>query len=98
MKRESLMLYPNCKEMTWKDARTIRARNAKNGYGITYAEMKRLAKAHEKARKSGDVRTMEKIEYRLTDINFHHECARMHHAEYIELAKEFEEDTMNAPF
>ena len=76
------MIYPNCKAMTFEDARKMDALNRKNGYGISYAELKRLGTLHEKARKAGNIRTMEKIEYRLTDINFHSECAMLNAGDY----------------
>lgn len=82
------MIYPNYKAMTYDDARAMNAINRKNGYGISYAELKRLGSAHRIARQAGNVRVMEKIEYRLTDINFHHECSLLHNGEYDTLANE----------
>lgn len=84
------MIYPNCKAMTFDDARHMNALNAKNGYGISSSQLKRLLIAHRKARLSDDFRTMEKIEYRLTDINFHHESALLFRGEYETLKKELE--------
>ena len=80
--------YPGSAAMTWADVRAIDALNRKNGYGISYRELKGLCTRHQRARESGDVRTMEKIEYRLTDINFHHECGMMARGEYAELREE----------
>ena len=81
-------VYEGCKEMTYGDARHAQSINRKNDYGISYAQLKALCTRHEKARKINDIRTMEKIEYRLTDINFHYECGMMHHGEYEKLREE----------
>ena len=76
------MIYPGYTAMTTADARAAEQMNQKNGWGITYADLLRLGRRHETARAAGDVRTMEKIEYRLTDINFHTECGQLHRGEY----------------
>ena len=81
-------IYPGYKEMTFGDARAASALNRKNHYGISYRELKGLCTRHQTARKNGDSRTMEKIEYRLTDINFHHECGMMHRGKYDALREE----------
>lgn len=56
--------------------------NARNGYGLNASQLRRLCSEHKAARKAGDVHTMEKIEYRLTDINFHHECSLLAYGHY----------------
>ena len=81
-------IYPGCNAMTTKDARRMNALNRKNSYGISYRELKGLCTRHEKARNNGDIRRMEMIEYRLTDINFHHECGMLHRGEYDALHEE----------
>ena len=42
---------------------------------------------HKNARAVGDRHTMEAIEYRLTDINFHYECGLMIEGKYDEVEK-----------
>lgn len=81
-------IYPGCKAMTEHDAHMIDVLNRKNSWGITYRELKGLCTRHQNARKNNDIRTMEKIEYRLTDINFHWECGMMHQGKYAELREE----------
>ena len=66
----------------------IGAVNRRNGYGITTSALTRLIKAHRRARKKGDIYRMERIEYRLTDINFHHEVSLLVMGEYDKLLAE----------
>lgn len=68
--------------LTAKERNAQNALNAKNGYGINAKMLLRLAQNHKKARAANDVKTVAKIEYRLTDINFHHECSLLHRGEY----------------
>lgn len=56
--------------------------NSKNGYGISKSQLIALIKKHEKARNEFDIKTLAKIEYRLTDINFHAECSMLHNGYY----------------
>ena len=65
--------------------------NARNGYGLNTSQLRRLGYEHKKARSAGDIHTMELIEYRLTDINFHHECALLHYGEYAKFNAELKE-------
>jgi hypothetical protein len=67
----------SCKEMD-----RIELLNSKNGYVITDKEFKSLVTKHKKAREKNDTHTMEKIEYRLTDINFHSECRLLKQGKY----------------
>ncbi len=73
------------------DKRKMRDLNGKNEYGLTYNQLLRLVNKHEKARKENDLYTMELIEYRLTDINFHYECGMLMDSNYKELRKEIKE-------
>lgn len=73
--------YPG---MTKGDAEKMSNLNAKNHYGISHNTLKRLIKQHRKARQENDKRTMSKIEYRLTDINFHTECSLLIGGKYDE--------------
>lgn len=84
------VIYPGHTAMTWGDVRRSDALNRKNHYGMSYDELRRLCARHKRARAAGDIRTMEKIEYRLTDINFHHECSLLHAGEYDTFNKEME--------
>jgi len=63
--------------------------NSKNKYGLSDNQIMTLTRRHKKARKDEDYRTMAKIEYRLTDINFHWECRKMHTGEYAEIYEGF---------
>ena len=54
-------------------------------YGITREQMKRYFIEHRRARKTGDKKTMEKIEYHLTYINFHYECGLLISGQYDKL-------------
>ena len=47
--------------------------------------MKRYFKAHQHAREIDDKKTMEKIEYHLTYINFHYECGLLISGQYDKL-------------
>ena len=81
-------IYPGCKAMTESDAMRMDALNRKNAWGMSYRELKNACDAHQYARNHGDIRRMEMIEYRLTDINFHHECGMLHRGEYDALREE----------
>ena len=84
------MIYPGYKAMTEEDAKRIDKLNARNGWGITCDELRAAGKKHFAARTSGDLRTMEKIEYRLTDINFHHEVTLLNAGDYESYFDEIE--------
>ena len=77
-------------ELSERELDRIHRINRKNGYGLTPDQLAALTRRHKKARKSGDTHTMELVEYRLTDINFHHECGMMARGEYAELEKEIQ--------
>lgn len=81
--------YP---KMTIEDVDKIRKINRKYGYGISYHSLLCLVHMHKKARKNNDLRTMSKIEYRLTDINFHYEVGLLSNGEYDILLKEIKEN------
>ena len=61
------------------------AKIRKDSYGITLEQMKRFFIEHRRARKTGDKKTMEKIEYHLTYINFHYECGLLISGQYDKL-------------
>lgn len=58
--------------------------NVKNHYGISKSMLISLIKKHKKARGEFDLKTLAKIEYRLTDINFHSERAMLHNGNYTD--------------
>lgn len=71
--------------LTERECDRIRAVNRRNEYCLTPTLMQNLFHRHETARKKGDRHTMEAIEYRLTDINFHYECSLLSQGRYDKL-------------
>lgn len=63
-----------------KDTDRMKRLNRNNGYGLTAKQMARLIDEHEK----GEDYLKTLIEYRLTDINFHTECALLASGRYAE--------------
>lgn len=59
--------------------------NVKNHYGISKSLLISLIRKHKKARDEFDIKTLAKIEYRLTDINFHSERDMLHNGNYEEV-------------
>ena len=49
--------------------------------------MKQYFIEHQRARKTGDKKTMEKIDYHLTYINFHYECGLLISGQYDKLSE-----------
>lgn len=90
MKRTLKNIYPGYTAMTERDVEKIDQLNRSNGWGISYGELLELAKQHKKARARNNIRVMECIEYRLTDINFHTECGMLVRGEYDGLISELE--------
>ena len=78
--------------LTDAEFNSIYAKNAANGYGISREELLKLGKQHEKARSNFDIKTMAKIECRLTDINFHSECGMLSRGEYARFDKRVNEE------
>ena len=60
--------------LTEQEKAQIRTKIRKEQYCITLDQMKQYFKDHQHAREIDDKKTMEKIEYHLTYINFHYEC------------------------
>lgn len=85
-------IYPGCAAMTYCDAKRTHRLNAKNLWGFSLDTLARITREHKKARAAGDVRTMERIEYRLTDANFHHEAHILFRGEYEILMEEIRQD------
>lgn len=71
--------------LTGQETARIRAKIRKEQYCITLDQMKRYFKQHQHAREIDDKITMEKIEYHLTDINFHYECGLLISGQYDKL-------------
>ena len=63
------------------------AYNQKNGYGLSYAQLKMWVIRHQ----NGTAEQRQWIEKMLNDINFHHECNLLSWGKYNELLKEIEE-------
>lgn len=80
----------NC-VLTEKETEELNRINAENGWGIDLDELSDLIHQHENARKNGDEKIMAKIEYRLTDINFHTECGLLSRGEYDKALKTLED-------
>ena len=70
-----------------KEKDQIRTVNRQNGYSLYKHELAQMIRSHKNARAVGDKHTMEAIEYRLTDINFHYECGLLYAGEYDEAEK-----------
>lgn len=68
-------------ELRESDKRKAKNLNAKNGYGLDIAQMKRLINEYQK----GDAYKRALIEYRLTDINFHREVEMLKDGKYEDL-------------
>ncbi len=71
--------------LTAQEKVRIQAIIRKRQYSITRSQMKQFFKKHQHAREIGDKKTMEKIEYHLTDINFHYECGLLVSGQYDKL-------------
>ena len=71
--------------LTREAAKRAYRANKENGWGISAEQLARLNREHRKARERSDKMTMELIEYRLEDINFHNECSLLHEGKYGEV-------------
>ena len=71
--------------LTKQEKARIQTKIRKDGYGITLEQMKQYFIEHQYARGIGDKKTMEKIEYHLTYINFHYECGLLISGQYDKL-------------
>ena len=83
-------IYYGCKAMTFADAKRLDAASRRAGWGFTVDNLKRLIRKHQKARECGDIRTMEMIEYRFEDCNFHTINGFIHEGRYDEAIKDAE--------
>ncbi len=71
--------------LTAQEEARIMEKIRKDSYGITLEQMKQYFIEHQRARETGDKKAMEKIEYHLTYINFHYECALLISGQYDKL-------------
>lgn len=78
--------------LTDAEMRQINNKNAANRYGISREELLKLGEQHKKARQNFDIKIMAKIEYRLSDINFHSECGMLCRGEYERFIKQVKEN------
>ena len=85
----------NVFKLTEFDKQQQRKINEKYDYEMSKHIMISLIYRHKKARWIDVGLTMAKIEYRLTDINFHHKCSLLSQGKYNELLKEIKGDKNN---
>ena len=83
-------IYPGCVAMTFDDAKRMDTASKRAGWGLTIDNLKRIIRKHKKARECGDIRTMEMIEYRFEDCNFHTINDSIHDGLYDEALKDAE--------
>ena len=88
MTREQYETFENFQFLTDEEKDHEKELNCKNEYGLTYNQMLTLTRKHKAARKASDYRTMTRIEYRLTDINFHSLCGQLYKGEYADVYSE----------
>ncbi len=74
--------------LTDKDIQHIYELNRKHGWGFTYQALRTLTTKHEKARQRQDYKTMEAIEWRLEDANFHSLNGLLWQGKYEEARKQ----------
>lgn len=91
MTKEQYFSFGNEQFLTDDEKAEEKEKNVKTHYGLSEKQLAALVKKHKSARKKADYRTMAKIEYRLTDINFHWACSKMHRGEYKEVLDEIKE-------
>lgn len=71
--------------LTEQEMALIRRTAARVGYCISLPTIQRYFQQHQRAREAGDTKTMEKIEYHLTYLNFHYECELLISGQYDKL-------------
>lgn len=76
--------------LTEEEKEHQRKLNKDNGYGVNRSMLMRMTNKFEAAATATpqDTRTMAKIAFRLTAINFHHEVGMMMAGEFTELREE----------
>ena len=73
--------------LTKREEEQIDRINRQSGYMLYKVEMEQMIRSHKNARAVGDKHTMEAIEYRLTQINFHYERGLLCAGKYDEAKK-----------
>ena len=68
--------------LTAHDIEVLQEKNAEAGWGFTKGELIQLVREHMVAKLRGDAWTMEAIEFRLEDANFHELCALLREHDY----------------
>ena len=87
-----------CKAMTWEDAEEVEKLNQLNGWGVSASDALRFVADHMDAYLDSEeetkpeniercVRVMERIEWRLTDANFHSFCKALKEHDYHKAIK-----------
>ena len=78
--------------LTEKDKDRISKLNAKNSWGLNKSQLLSLINKHQSAREKNDILAMARIEYRLTDINFHSYCSLLENGCYNEAKQKIKEE------
>ncbi len=84
-------IFPGCQGMTYMDAYMAGKRACEDEWGLTREDAERFIKTHFNADMNGDVRWMEKVEYTLSEYNYHSLATLLRGREYakaIDLLKE----------
>lgn len=76
------------KFLTQEDRQKAWDRNKKNYWECSPTQLRYYGGKYRKAEERGDFRTMGYIEFILTDVNFHRECALLHNGEYEQFFEE----------
>jgi hypothetical protein len=83
--KEEYLSFGNEQFLSEDEKDRERQQNELNHYGLSDSQLLDLTRKHKTARKAENYRTMARIEYRLTDINFHWECGKMYCGSYDEI-------------
>lgn len=78
--------------LSQEETRELDKLNADNHWSFDYDQLMELVAQHKEARERNDEHTMERIEYRLTDCNFHTLCELLMDAKYEEARKYIDTD------
>ena len=78
--------------LSQEETRELDKLNADSHWSFDYDQLMELVAQHRAARERNDEHTMERIEYRLTDCNFHTLCKLLMDAKYEEARKYIDTD------
>ena len=87
MTKQQYEEFNNSDLLSEEEKERERELNSKKQYGLTYNQMLALTRKHKAARMAEDYRTMARIEYRLTGINFHWQCGKLWRGDYDEVIR-----------